>query len=161
MSLIEPRIVAVASLIGTGLSALVNYTIPIDRMKELYRKNFLLIVLTDVILFALISFFGYEYPEVRFMGFSFLNAVSTCLWVMVMRNVANRIIKDGDERTDFDAMNNYTTLSASFLGGIIAVIFVEIPVEYCIAAQCVANLTMGLTDVYSFRMLKRAYQAEV
>ena len=157
-SLVSPRVLAISNIIGTGLSAVVNWTIPMDNMKELYRKNFIWIVLLDVTVFCIVSFTGYEYPEVRFIGFSILNAVSTCLWVMVMRNLANRIIEDGDDRTDFDALNRCTELWACFFGAIFAVTFTEIPVEYCIAAQCFANLTMGATDLYTFKILKRAYE---
>jgi len=69
----------------------------------------------------------------------------------------NRIIEDGDERTDFDALNRYTELWACFFGAIFAMIFVDIPVEYCIAAQCVANTFMGITDLYAFSYLNKAH----
>lgn len=159
-SLVSPKVLALSNILGTGLSAIVNWTIPQKRMKEIYRRNFHWIVLIDIICFCAVSFTGYEYPEVRFIGFSILNAVSTCLWVMIMRNLANRIIEDGDDRTDFDALNRYTELWACFFGAIFALIFTEIPVEYCIAAQCFANTFMGCTDLYSFKMLNKAYELE-
>lgn len=155
--LISPRIIAFSNILGTGLSAIVNWTIPQDKMKELYRRNFHWILIVDVILFCIISFTGYEYPEIRFIGFSILNAISTCLWVMIMRNLANRIIGDGDDRTDFDALNRYTELWACFFGAIFAMVFINIPVEYCIAAQCFANTFMGATDYYCFKRLNKSY----
>ena len=79
---------------------------------------------------------------------------------MVMKNIVNRIIVDGDERTNFDALNQTTCLAASFIGGIFAVIFVNISVEFCVMVQCVANAFMGATDLYSFKILKRAYEEE-
>lgn len=158
INLIEPRVLATANVLGTLVSAGVNYTIPIEKMKEWYRKHFLWIVLIDLLAFVSVSFFGYEYPEVRFVGLSLLNAVTTSLWVMVMRNLANRIIKDGDDRTDFEALTEYTSLLACAGGAIFAIIFIDIHVEYCIAAQCIANIFMGITDLYSFKLLKRAYE---
>ena len=160
VSNIEPQILAMANLLETGLAAVVNYTIQFERLKELYRKYFFWIVVTDVLIFSTTSLIGVDYPAVRFFGFSILNAVSTCLWFMIMKNVANRIIIDGDERTNFDALNQTTCLAASFFGGIFAVIFVNIPVEICVMAQCLANAFMGVTDLYSFKILKRAYVEE-
>jgi hypothetical protein len=74
-----------------------------------------------------------------------------------MRNLANRIIGDGDDRTDFDALNRYTELWACFFGAIFAMVFINIPVEYCIAAQCFANTFMGATDYYCFKRLNKSY----
>lgn len=157
VSIISPKVLAASNLVGTALSAFVNWTIPQAKMKEWYRNHFLYIVLVDIICFFCFSFYGLECPEIRFIGFSFLNAVSTCLWVMVMRNTANRIIVNGDKRTDFDALNEFSTLIACFCGAATALIFNDVPVEYCITAQCVSNLVMGITDLYSFNMLSRAY----
>ena len=157
---IEPQTLAMANLLETGLAAIVNYTIQFERLKELYRKYFFYIVITDILIFSATSIIGVDCPAVRFFGFSVLNAVSSCLWFMIMKNVANRIIIDGDERTNFDALNQATCLAASFIGGIFAVIFADIPVEWCVMAQCVANAFMGLTDLYAFKILKRAYVKE-
>jgi hypothetical protein len=121
-------------------------------MKDWYRNHFLWIVVLDCICFWGFSFFGYEYPEVRFIGFSIINAVSTCLWVMVMRNLANNIITDGDMRTDFDALNSYTTLTACLCGAVIA-FFSSISVEICLVAQCCVNAFMGITDLHAFKLL--------
>lgn len=116
VSHIEPQILAMANLLETGLAAIVNYTIQYETLKELYRKYFFYIVITDILIFSATSLIGVDYPAVRFFGFSILNAVSTCLWFMIMKNVVNRIIIDGDERTNFDALNQTTCLAASFIG---------------------------------------------
>ena len=160
VSNIESRILAMANLLQIGLAAVVNYTVQFERFKELYRKYFFWIVATDILIFSVTSLIGVEYPVIRFFGFSFLNAVSTCLWVMIMENIANRIIIDGDERTNFDALKRTVCLMASFTGGVVAILFADIPVEWCVMAQCVANAFMGLTDLYAFKILKRAYVKE-
>ena len=160
VSQVSPRVIAAANLLGTGFAAVVNYSVRVERLKDLYRRYFKVIVLVDVLLFASVSALGVEYPEARFLGFSFINAVSTCLWVMVMRNVVNRVIVDGDARTDFEALERSTCLSASFVGGVLAVVFVEVPVEYCVLAQCLGNAFMGVTDLHAFSLLKRAYRGE-
>lgn len=161
INLIGPEILAISNILGTSLSIIVNWTIPKKNMKSWYRKHFLLIVISDVVLTCLFTFFGYQYPAIRFLGFSFLNAVSTCLWVMIMRNVVNRIITDGDQRTDFDALVEYVTLSGSLAGAITALIFSDIPVEYCLFFQCISNAIFGLTDIYIFRRLNKTYNLEL
>ena len=157
MSHIEPQIFAIARLLETGLAAIVNCTIQSDRLKELYRRYFPLIVITDIIIFTTTSIVGVDYPVVRFLGFSFLNSVSTCLWFMIMKNIINRIIADGDQRTNFDALEKTLTLSASLIGGICAIIWIDLPVEYCVLIQCLGNTIMGCTDLYAFKILNRAY----
>ena len=156
VSLISSRILAIANLLSVSLAAFVNWSITLQTMKEWYRRHFLWIVTIDVLLFSCVSFAGYEYPAVRFLGFAFINAVSTCLWVMVMRNAVNHIIKEGDARTDFDAFNQSTCLTASLVGGIMAII-VELPVEICILLQCLVNMFMGITDLYAFKILSKKY----
>lgn len=161
INLIGPKVLAMSNILGTFLSIIVNWTVPKKNMKSWYRKHFLLIVISDIFLTYLFTFFGYQYPEIRFLGFSFLNAVSTCLWVMVMRNVVNRIITDGDQRTDFDALVEYTTLSGSLAGAITAFIFDDVSVEYCLVFQCIANTVFGMTDIYIFRRLNRTYNLDL
>jgi len=161
ISLIGPKVLAMSNILGTFLSIIVNWTVPKKNMKSWYRKHFLLIVISDTLLTYVFTFFGYQYPEIRFLGFSFLNAVSTCLWVMVMRNVVNRIITDGDQRTDFDALVQYTTLSGSLAGAVTAFVFSDIPVEYCLVFQCIANTLFGLTDIYIFKRLNKMYNLDL
>lgn len=153
-SLISPRVMAIANLLNTALAAITNYSIKYDTLKRLYRTYFHWIVYIDIFIFITVSIFGIDYPEVRFIGFAVLNAVSTCLWVMIMKNVVNIIIKDGDSRTDFEALTQSTCLCANCIGSILAVIFVDIPVECCVIAQCCANAFMGYTDLHAFNLLQ-------
>ena len=97
------------------------------------------------------SFGGLENPEVRFLGFAILNAVSTTLWTVVMRNAINRVIC-ADELTDFESQQKSAELTAAFLGGILA-LCTEVDVRHCIALQCVANMMLGLTDLKAWSKL--------
>jgi hypothetical protein len=151
---VSPQVIATANLLQIGLAAGVNYSIQVDKFKEWYRKNFLLIIIMDVILLTTSSFAGVNYPELRFMGLAVINSVSTVLWVMIMKNIANKIIVDGDARTDFEALNESACLTASFIGGVSAVVLMP-KVEICLALQCLANAFMGATDYYSFQVLNK------
>ena len=154
MQLISSKVLAIANMLGMICATLVNFSVPIGKMKELYRKNFTFIVLIDIICYCIISFTGLEYPEIRFIGFALLNAVSTTLWWTIMNNAINRRIKS-DELTDWQAFEKSLELVGSIVGCIIAIFFTDIPIEYCIGAQCIANIFMGITDLKAFQMLSK------
>lgn len=105
-------------------------------------------------MFLYISFTGIEYPEIRFLGFAVLNAVSTTLWWTVINDAINHVI-DGDTLTDWRAFDKSCSLCGSILGCAIAIIFVDMSVEWCVAAQCAANIFMGATDLKAFNVLSQ------
>ena len=162
INLIGTTVLALSNMIGTALSAIVYWTVPKENLKSWYRRHFSWIVVIDTVLLWCINFAGYSYPEIRFIGFAIINAVSTCLWVMIMKNIANRIIVDGDERTDFEALTEYVTLFACLVGATITFLFPDIlSVEYCLIIQCAANMFMGITDVYIFKRLNKTYSLKL
>lgn len=152
ISLISAKVLAAANLLSLGLGAFVNLTVSVDRAKEMYRRNFVFIVLIDVICYVMFSFGGLENPAVRFIGFAVLNAVSTTLWTVVMRNAVNRVI-EGDELTDWESLQKSVTLTAACLGGVLALLAPDIEIVICIGLQCIGNLILGLSDLKAFKML--------
>lgn len=152
INLIGPRVLAASDIISVGLAAIVNSTIPNDKMKNLYRRNFKNIVVVDIVCFALVSFAGVEQPELRFLGFAVVNSVSTTLWAVIMSNAVNLKIS-GDTLTDWESFSKSFCLYASLIGGIFALFVTNIPVELCISAQCIANLIFGITDLKAFKRL--------
>ena len=56
--------------------------------------------------------------------------------------------------------NEYSTRIACFCGAILATIFIEIPVEYCIISQqCIANYYYGSNRLYYiFKRLTKKYK---
>ena len=161
MSVIDPKIVAIANLLQTLLAAVVFFSFTKEELQDKYRHWFIPIVVVDCTLFAGISITGLSYPEVRFIGFSFINAVSTSIWFMIMRNALNRVITDGDQRTAFDGLESTACLIAGFCGGLIAYFTttrdIEV-VQLCVFAQCIANAVMGIADIYAFNRLKKRQQ---
>ena len=153
VTLVGPSILAMANILSTGLAAVVNATIPVKRIKDWYRKHFLAIIVIDTICFALISFECMAIPEVRFIGFAILNAVSSTLWMMIMKDSINHAI-NGDELTSWDSMQRSINLGAALVGSIIAVIFTTMPVEACILAQCIASAVMGASDWQAYKILR-------
>ena len=119
-----------------------------------YHKWFLLIVVADVICFWMVSFFGIECPTIRFLGFSVLNAVSTTLWVMVIRDSINNAL-NGVELTNWQAKSGAFGLYGAFAGGLVAIFVPNINVEFCILLQCISNMFMGITDLIAYKKMQR------
>ena len=154
INLIGPQTLAAANIISVGLAAAVNATVPNDKAKEFYRRHFKAIVLLDVAGFCLVSFAGYEQPELRFLGFAVVNSITTTLWGIVIGNAVNRKIQ-GDELTDWNFFEKAFYLAASLLGGVFALFVTELSIETCLFAQCAANIIFGITDLQAFKRLNR------
>lgn len=153
MRLVSSDILAIADMVSTGLAAIVNTTVSVDKCIEYYRKHFVWIVLVDIVCFWIVSFLGVEYVEIRFLGFAVLNAVSTTLWVVVMRNAVNRRIK-GDKLTAWESYADSWYLYASLTGSIVVLIGGSVSIQTAITLQCLANLLMGLTDIKAYKCLQ-------
>lgn len=153
INLIGPKTLAAANIISVGLAAIVNATVPNDSAKEFYRRHFTKIVILDIICFCIVSFAGYEYPELRFLGFAVVNAVTTTLWLVVINNAINRKLS-GDKLTDWTSLEKSFYLFSSLAGGIFALFADNLSVELCLLAQCFANIIFGITDLNAFHRLK-------
>lgn len=53
MQLISSKVLAIANMLEMSCAALVNFSVPMGKMKALYRKYFAVIVLIDVICFCI------------------------------------------------------------------------------------------------------------
>ena len=98
MRLIDASVLAVANMISVGIAAMTNTSVTRKGFLEWYDKHFTLIVITDVLLFTVISFAGMEWATIRFIGMAIINAISTTLWICVMQNAINSVVK-GKELT--------------------------------------------------------------
>lgn len=160
-SVIDPTIVAIANLIELLLAAAVNWSFTREQIQELYRRLLKWIIIMDCTLYIMISITGLSYPELRYLGFALTNAVSTCIWFMILRNAVDRILTDGDQRTAFEGFERTANLIAGFCGGLIAIAIssrdIEV-VQYCIYAECIANTIMGAADWYIFKKLNKKYE---
>ena len=152
MRLIDESVLAVANMISVGIAAMTNTSVTRKGFLEWYDKHFTLIVVTDVLLFTVISFAGMEWATIRFIGMAIINAISTTLWICVMKNAINSIVK-GKELTIWQSLASSYELYASLAGGLVILILGSIDVEIAIMIQCIANLVMGLTDLKARKLL--------
>ena len=152
MRLIDASVLAVANMLAVGIAAMTNTSVTRKGFLEWYDKHFTLIVVTDVLLFTVISFAGMEWATIRFIGMAIINAVSTTLWVCVMQNAINNTI-EGKDLTIWQSLANSYEMYASLAGGLVILLIGDIHIEVAIAIQCVANLVMGLTDLRARKLL--------
>ena len=152
MRLIDASVLAIANMISVGIAAMTNTSVTRKGFLEWYDKHFTLIVVTDVLLFTVISFAGMEWATMRFIGMAIINAISTTLWVCVMQNAINNVI-EGKDLTIWQSLANSYEMYASLVGGSVILLIGDMDIEVAIAIQCVANLVMGLTDLRAKKLL--------
>ena len=160
VSRVSTEIFAAANMLSTGLAALVNSSVAADRIMRWYKKHFYSIVIIDLLCFCIVSFLSTEYITVRFLGLAILNAVSTNLWCVLMRNAVNNIIK-GDSLTRWESFESAWNLGGQFFGAALAIYFIDIPLELCIGLQCIANIIMGTTDYKAWDMIWKGKDAKL
>ena len=149
---VNSDILAISDMLAVGIAAITNTTITKEKFLEWYDKHFTFIVVTDVLLFTVISFAGMEWATIRFIGMAIINAISTTLWICVMQNAINSVVK-GNELTIWKSLASSYELYASLVGGLVILILGSIDVEIAIMIQCIANLVMGLTDLKARKLL--------
>ena len=152
MRLIDASVLAIANMISVGIAAITNTSVTRKGFLEWYDKHFTLIVVTDVLLFTVISLAGMEWATIRFIGMAIINAISTTLWICVMQNAINAVVK-GKELTIWQSLASSYELYASLVGGLVILMLGSIDVEIAIMIQCIANLVMGLTDLKARKLL--------
>ncbi len=152
MRLIDASVLAVANMLAVGIAAMTNTTITKEKFLEWYDKHFTFIVVTDILLFVVVSCAGMEMAAMRFIGMAVINAISTTLWICIMQNAINNTI-NGEELTIWQSLSKSYELYASLTGGLVILLIGDIHIEVAIAIQCVANLFMGLTDLKARKLL--------
>lgn len=160
VSRVSTEIFAAANMLSTGLAALVNSSVAADRIMRWYKKHFYSIVIIDLLCFCIVSFLSTEYITVRFLGLAILNAVSTNLWCVLMRNAVNNIIK-GDSLTKWESFESAWNLGGQFFGAALAIYFIDMPLELCIGLQCIANIIMGTTDYKAWNIIWKGKDAKL
>ena len=150
--LVNPNVLAVSNMLAVGIAAITNTTITKERFLRWYDKHFTLIIVTDILLFVVVSCAGMELAAVRYIGMAVINAISTTLWVCVMQNAINNSI-NGEELTIWQSLAKSYELYASLAGGLAILLIGDMHIELAIAIQCLANLFMGLTDLKARKLL--------
>lgn len=152
MRLVDSDILAISNMLAVGIAAITNTSITKEKFLKWYDKHFTLIIITDILLFVIVSCAGMEMAAARYIGMAITNAISTTLWVCVMQNAINNTIK-GQDLTIWQSLAKSYEMYASLAGGLAILLIGDMNIEVAIAIQCVANLVMGLTDLRAKRLL--------
>ena len=152
--LVDSDILAISNMLAVGIAAITNTSITKERFLDWYDKHFTFIVITDVLLFSIVSCAGMEMAAMRYIGMAVINAISTALWVCVMQNAINNTI-EGKDLTIWQSLANSYEMYASLVGGLAILLIGDMDIEVAIAIQCLANLAMGLTDLRARKLLIR------
>ena len=153
MKLVSTQILTVSNMLALGLGAVTNSSIRREKIMNIYLRHFNIIVVVDMILFAVISGLSTEMIVVRFLGFSILNAVTSTLWGAVIQDRINNVLH-GSELTDWSALLSAYRLYAALIGSALLFIIVSMPIEVAIGLQCFGNTAMGLLDIKAYKLLK-------
>ena len=149
---VNSDILAISDMLAVGIAAITNTTITKEKFLEWYDKHFTFIVVTDILLFVVVSCAGMELAAVRYIGMAVINAISTTLWVCVMQNAINNTIR-GQDLTIWQSLARSYEMYGSLAGGLAILLIGDMHIELAIAIQCVANLFMGLTDLKARKLL--------
>lgn len=152
VKLITPDTLAFSNMLGLGIAAVVNHSVTIDKIKKIYRKYFLLIVITDVVCFAVVCFTSLDNANIRFIGYAIMSAFSTNLWCTILADSINNTIS-GDELTKWSSYARSICLYAALGGALSAMIFTNINITVCLALQVASTLIMAFTDLYAYKLL--------
>lgn len=152
--LISTNVLAISNMLAVGIAAITNTTITKEKFLRWYDEHFTFIVVTDILLFVVVSCAGMEMATMRFIGMAVINAISTTLWICVMQNAINNTI-DGEELTIWQSLSKSYELYASLAGGLAILLIDDMHIELAIAIQCTANLLMGLTDLRAKKLLTK------
>lgn len=152
MRLVSSDVLAVSNMLAVGIAAITNTSITKEKFLDWYDKHFTFIVVTDVLLFVIVSCAGMEMAAARYIGMAITNAISTTLWMCVMQNAINNTIR-GQDLTIWQSLAKSYEMYASLAGGLAILLIGDINIELAIAIQCIANLIMGLTDLKARKLL--------
>ena len=152
--LISTNVLAISNMLAVGIAAITNTTITKEKFLRWYDEHFTFIIVTDILLFVIVSCAGMEMAAMRYIGMAVINAISTTLWVCVMQNAINNTI-EGKDLTIWQSLANSYEMYASLAGGLVILLIGDMDIEVAIAIQCVANLVMGLTDLRAKKLLTK------
>jgi len=156
MQQVNPQLLAFVNMLTVGIAVITNGSVNSKKMLKAYHRYFATIILVDVTAFICVSVVGEYHVEVRFIGFAVINAISTAIWGIVLKNMVNNVW-DGDALTKFNANSKTCGLIASFIGGGLLMFLGDngFSVHTCIIIQCVAMTIDGINDFIIYRVYNK------
>ena len=152
MQLVSVKLYTISNIISMGLAAFVNTVVTNTKARDFFKKSFTFILIIDSLSFAIISFWGVEHIAIRFLGIAVLNAVSTNLWVIIMKDAINQVVS-GDDLTSWQTLDNPLSLWSCLAGLLTSMCINNISLNIGIIIQCATTIFMALIDYKAFKKL--------
>ena len=95
-SLVSPDVIALSSMIETGLAALMMTSISSKGMLSFYRSHYGSIIMISVSCLAVINYMALMDPAIRFVGMAVLDGFTDILWMLILKD-AVQLHKNGEE----------------------------------------------------------------
>ena len=127
-----------------------SFQIPCEHRQLTGDKSVFTLLIVDWSLFALVSYSGYQYPDLRFIGMTICDAVTLALIIMIIRANVNRKLS-GDDLMPFDNTTKAYCLYDAIIGGLLAILFSP-SIELCLFLQVLA---MTLSHIVEYVGVKK------
>ena len=150
---VSPEIVSLANIIGVALSVLINGAIHSERTMEMFRKQFTWLATTHTTCFTIVSLMGEGWPELRFIGFAILEAITGNLYALVFRQSMNRIWK-GDELTKLQFDMKSWSMIGALIGGAL-VFLLDLNIHQALLVQAVTCASANVCNMVFFKTMKK------
>ena len=142
-----------ANIIEVALSVLINGAIHSSRTMELFRKQFTLLATTHTVCCTVVSLMGEGWPELRFIGFAILEAITGNLYALVFRQSINRIWS-GDQLTKLEFDMESWSMVGALVGGSL-VFLLDLNVHQALWVQAITCASAKICDMVFFKTMKK------
>lgn len=155
---VSPEIVSLANVINVALTILINGTIHSPKTMEFFRKEFTWLAITHTTCFTVVSLMGEGWPEVRFIGFAILEAITWNLYMLIFRQSMNRVW-NGDELTKLQFDTKTWSLVGALIGGGL-VLVLDLDVHQALWLQAITCAMTNGCNMVLFKTLKASEKKE-
>lgn len=150
---VSNNVYIVSNLIELMLGAFILSVSTNEKIRELLKKVFILIIVGDCLGFTIISLLGLEHVAIRFIGLAILNATTRTLYVVILRDIMNGCM-NGEKLTTLQTLIQSISMWTAAIG-YIGALFIKIDVDTAILIMSFGCYMMGGCDAFISIKTKR------
>ena len=156
IKLVSPVIFTISTLLMTIVCALTQTSLKTKERRAIFRKYLPHIMIVDVLLMCIISYFGLKNADIRFIGFGILNSITVVIWFTIMNEAINDTLSS-EKLTDFQVIKKTYGSWATAIGGALAVLISYLGIEWinlAVTLQCSGNFIFAICDYKAYKQLE-------
>lgn len=153
-SLVSPDVIALSTMIETGLSALMMMSVSSKGMLSFYRSHYGSIIMISVSCLAVINYMALMDPAIRFIGMAVLDGFTDILWMLILKD-AVLLHKNGEAFTVFTSQAKTFSLVGSLVGSSVMVLIVTPSIETVLLITTVVHAIAGIANYRNDRHLRK------